>query len=163
MNISFWLNKKEFRLNLEEKKKNTIDVTVDQKKYIVSVEFVRANELLLNIDGKIFNIIIDFNTNHYSVYVNEKYFKVEKKSVSQFLGKQKTRQRKADIKTSMPGRIVKIFLEEGARIKEGQAVLVLEAMKMENEIKSPQSGVIKKIVPNVGDYVETGSILFSVE
>ncbi|MFB0564918.1 MAG: biotin/lipoyl-containing protein [Candidatus Aminicenantaceae bacterium] len=163
MNISFWLDNREFRLNLEEKKKNTMDIILDQKKYLVSVEFLRNNELLLNVNGKIYNIIIDFNTSFYSVYVDEKFFKIEKKSASQFLGKQRAKQKKADIKTSMPGRIVKIFLQEGDKIKEGQAVLVLEAMKMENEIKSPQSGIVKKIIPNVGDYVETGSTLFSVE
>jgi biotin carboxyl carrier protein len=41
--------------------------------------------------------------------------------------------------------------------------LVLEAMKMQNEIKSPQSGTITRVVPKAGDSVEAGSILFSVE
>jgi biotin carboxyl carrier protein len=97
------------------------------------------------------------------VYVNGRFFKIEKKSASQILGVQKVRLRKRDIKTSMPGRIVKILLQEGDRVSEGQAVLVLEAMKMENEIKSPQSGIIKRIGPKAGSYVEGGSLLFSVE
>jgi len=163
MNISFWLDNKEFRLTLEEKRENNIQVTLGQKKYHVSAEFLSANELLLNIDGKIYNIIIDFNSSCFSVYVDGKFFKIEKKSASQILAAHKTTLKKREVKTSMPGRIVKILLQEGDRVKEGQAVLVLEAMKMENEIKSPQSGIIKRIGPKAGSYVEGGSLLFSVE
>jgi len=163
MNISFWLDNEEFRLTLEEKRENNIQVTVGQKKYRVSTEFLSANELLLNVNGKIYNIIIDFNSSCYSVYVKGRFFKIEKKLASQTLRAQKIRLRKRDVKTSMPGRIVKILLHEGDRVKEGEAVLVLEAMKMENEIKSPQSGVIKKIGPKAGSYVEGGFLLFSVE
>jgi biotin carboxyl carrier protein len=162
MNISFWLEKEEFRLKLEEKKENNICVTLGKKKYFVSSEILSPTELLLNVDGKIYEIMIDFNASGFSVYVNGRYFKIEKKSVSQILETQK-KQKKRDIKASMPGRIVKILLEEGDDVKDGQAVLVLEAMKMENEIKSPQSGLIKRIGPKAGDYVESGSLLFSVE
>jgi biotin carboxyl carrier protein len=163
MKISFWLDNEEFRLTLEEKRENNIQVTLGQKKYRVSTEFLSASELLLNVNGKIYNIIIDFNSSCYSVYVKGRFFKIEKKLASQILRAQKIRLRKRDVKTSMPGRIVKILLHEGDRVKEGEAVLILEAMKMENEIKSPQSGVIKKIGPKAGSYVEGGSLLFSVE
>jgi len=163
MNFSFWLNNEEFRLALEEKNENNIQVTLGQKKYLVSAEFLSASELLLNIDGKIYNIIMEFNSSGYSVYVNGKFFKIEKKSALQILETHKTKLKKRDVKTSMPGRIAKILLREGDRVKEGQAVLVLEAMKMENEIKSPQAGIIKRIGPKTGSYVEGGSLLFSVE
>jgi len=163
MNISFWLDKEEFRLNLEEKKENSVCVTLGKKKYSVSSENLSANELLLNVNGKIYDVMIDFNASGFSVYVNGRYFKIEKKSVSQIIETQKAKQKKRDVKASMPGRIVKILLEEGDEVRDGQAVLVLEAMKMENEIRSPQSGLIKRIGPKDGDYVESGSLLFSVE
>jgi biotin carboxyl carrier protein len=57
----------------------------------------------------------------------------------------------------------RFFVREGEKVREGQAVLVLEAMKMQNEIKSPQSGTITRIVPKAGDSVEAGSLLFTVE
>jgi biotin carboxyl carrier protein len=63
----------------------------------------------------------------------------------------------------MPGRIIKVFVEEGEEVKEGQPVLVLEAMKMQNEIKSPQSGKVTRINPKAGESVEAGALLFSVE
>ena len=163
MNLSFWLDDKEFRLSLEEKVKNDIQVSLGKRKYHVSVEFLSSDEILLNIDGKIHNIIINSNSLSYSVYVNGRFFKIEKKSVSQILREKGARPKKRDIKTSMPGRIVKVFLKEGKKVKEDQAVLVLEAMKMQNEIKSPQSGIITKINFAAGDSVEAGSLLFSVE
>lgn len=163
MNFSFWLSNKEYRLNVEEKVGNEIVVSLGKKQFRVSVEFISGDEILLNIEGRIHNVIVNSNTLFYSVYVNGKFFKIEKKSVTQILGRKGTKLQKRDIKTSMPGRIVKVFMKEGDKVKEGQAVLVLEAMKMQNEIKSPQSGVITKINPIAGDSVEAGALLFSVE
>ena len=162
MNFSFWLDDQEFRLNLEERFENDILVSIGKKKYHVSVEFLSSDEILLNIDGKINNIIINSNSLSYSVYVNGRFFKIEKKSDSQILGEKKAKTGKRDVKTSMPGRIVKVFVQEGEKVKEDQAVLILEAMKMQNEIKSPQSGVVTKINFKAGDSVEAGSLLFSV-
>jgi acetyl/propionyl-CoA carboxylase alpha subunit len=163
MDFSFWLSNKEYKLSLQESVGNEIVISLDKRQYRVSVEFISGDEILLNIDGKIHNVIINSNSLCYSIYVNGQFFKIEKKSVSQILGKKGAKLRKRDIKTSMPGRIVKVFVKEGDKVKEGQAVLVLEAMKMQNEIKSPQTGIITKVNPAAGDSVETGALLFSVE
>jgi len=164
MNFSFWLDKKEFKLNVEERGKNDIHISIGKKKYQVSIEHLSEDEILLNINGKIYNIIINSNSSSsYSVYINGKLFSIEKKSAWQMIKGQREIAKKRNIKTSMPGRIVKVLVKQGEKVKEGQAVLVLEAMKMQNEIKSPQSGIITKINPQAGDSVETGSLLFSVE
>jgi len=163
MNFSFWLNDKEFRLNLEEKTESNILVSFGKEKYHVSVEFLSPDEILLNIDGKIYDIIINSSSLYYSVCVNGKFFKIERKSALRILEGKVEKPKKQDIRTSMPGRVVKVFVEEGSKVKEGQPILVLEAMKMQNEIKSPQSGIVIKINPKSGDSVETGSLLFSVE
>lgn len=164
MNFSFWLDDKEFRINLEEKGKNDIQVSLGQRKYHVAVELLSDDEVLLNIDGKIYNIIINSNSSSsYSVYINGKFFQIKRKSAWQMLGKKGEKAKKRDIKTSMPGRVVKVLVREGEKVKEGQAILVLEAMKMQNEIKSPQSGIITRINPKVGDSVEAGTLLYSVE
>jgi acetyl/propionyl-CoA carboxylase alpha subunit len=163
MNLSFWIDDKEFKLGFEEKSRNDILVSLGERKHRVSVEFLTPDEVLLNIDGKVHEVVINSNSLSFSVYVNGRFFKVEKKSVFQILGREGVRPRKRDIVTSMPGRIIKIFVKEGEKVGEGQAVLVLEAMKMQNEIKSPQSGTITKIVPKAGDSVEAGCLLFSVE
>jgi biotin carboxyl carrier protein len=163
MNLSFWLNNREYRLAVKERKKNTIQVEINGNSYDVAVEFLNSDEILLNIDGKIYNAIVCSSNSAFRVCVNGLSFDIEKKSVSQILGGRHSQRQKRDVKTSMPGKIVKVLLKEGDDVEEGQAVLILEAMKMQNEIKSPQKGTVTKIAPKTGSSVETGALLFSVE
>jgi biotin carboxyl carrier protein len=163
MNFSFWLGQKEFKVNVEEKARSIFRAAVDERCFDVSVEFIGPDELLLNIDGKIFNVTVNSNSLSHSVFVNGRLFRIEKRSALKILKEEKGRPKKKDIKITMPGRVVQILAAEGDDVEEGQAVLVLEAMKMQNEIKSPQVGRIIRMNFKAGDYVEAGSTLFSVE
>ncbi len=69
----------------------------------------------------------------------------------------------AEIKTAMPGKVVRILLEIGASVEKGDGVLVVEAMKMQNELKSPKSGVVKEIRVAEGDTVAASDVLATVE
>jgi len=62
----------------------------------------------------------------------------------------------------MPGKILRILVKEGDQVKTGQGLLVLEAMKMENEIPAPKDGVVKKILVKEGDTVDTGQPLIEL-
>ena len=64
-----------------------------------------------------------------------------------------------DIKAPMPGMVLNIIVAEGQEVKKGDALIVLEAMKMENILKSPTDGTIKKIAINKGVAVEKNQIL----
>lgn len=59
----------------------------------------------------------------------------------------------------MPGKILGVKMQAGAAVKRGQVILILEAMKMENEIVAPQDGTIASINVAVGDMVEPGATL----
>ena len=59
----------------------------------------------------------------------------------------------------MPGNILRIDVKEGDKVKAGQTLLILEAMKMENEIASPKDGTVVQIVTSKGAVVETGTPL----
>jgi biotin carboxyl carrier protein len=63
----------------------------------------------------------------------------------------------------MPGKVVRILLREGAEVEAGTGVLVVEAMKMQNEVKSPKKGKIQKIVVSEGAAVNAGDVLAIVE
>ncbi len=62
----------------------------------------------------------------------------------------------------MPGKVVKIAMSAGTPVAEGEGVLILEAMKMENEIKSPVEGILTEISVTEGQTVESGALLFVV-
>lgn len=69
----------------------------------------------------------------------------------------------AEIRTAMPGKVVRILLQAGAEVEAGGGVLVVEAMKMQNELKSPKAGTVKDIRVKEGDAVSAGDILATIE
>jgi len=66
------------------------------------------------------------------------------------------------VKAYMPGRVVKILVNEGETIERGQGMVVLEAMKMENEIAAEGPGVVIKVLVEAGQAVEGGDPLFEI-
>lgn len=70
---------------------------------------------------------------------------------------------KAEIKTAMPGKVVRILVAEGDTVQKGDGVIVVEAMKMQNEMKSPKDGVIAAIKAAEGDTVGAGDVLAVIE
>jgi acetyl-CoA/propionyl-CoA carboxylase biotin carboxyl carrier protein len=67
------------------------------------------------------------------------------------------------VSAPMQGTIVKVLVEPGATVEAGQAILVLEAMKMENHINAETSGTVKEIRVAAGDAVGTGDVLAIIE
>ena len=63
------------------------------------------------------------------------------------------------VKSPMPGNVLKINVTQGQQVKEGDVLLILEAMKMENEVVSPKAGTVAQVVVAKGAVVETGSAL----
>ena len=63
----------------------------------------------------------------------------------------------------MPGKVVRVLVEEGALVEAGQGVVVVEAMKMQNEMKSPKAGIVTSINVTAGATVNSGDVLAVVE
>jgi len=63
----------------------------------------------------------------------------------------------------MPGRVVRVLLRQGDAVEAGQGVLVVEAMKMQNEIKSPKKGVVRKVGVSEGAAVNASELLATIE
>lgn len=63
------------------------------------------------------------------------------------------------VKSPMPGNILKIAVCQGQQVAEGDVLIVLEAMKMENEIVAPKAGTVAQILVSQGAVVETGAVL----
>jgi biotin carboxyl carrier protein len=67
------------------------------------------------------------------------------------------------IDSVMPGKVVRVLVEPGAEVQAGQGVVVVEAMKMENEISAPRAGRVKSVDVTPGQTVETGARLIVLE
>ena len=65
-------------------------------------------------------------------------------------------------RSPMPGTILDIKVKAGAAVKAGDVVMILEAMKMENEISAPQDGTIASIDVRKGDTVNSGDVLYTM-
>lgn len=63
----------------------------------------------------------------------------------------------------MPGKIIRVLVAEGDDVAEGDVVCILEAMKMENELKAPRAGTVKALYAQPGRDVETGAVLAEIE
>lgn len=69
----------------------------------------------------------------------------------------------AEIRAPMPGKVVRVQIEAGASVEKGTGLVVVEAMKMQNEMKSPREGVVVSINVKAGDTVNAGDVLAVVE
>ena len=67
-----------------------------------------------------------------------------------------------EIKAGLPGQILSLLVQPGDSVKEGQPIVILESMKMENEILSPKSGIIAQIPVSAGQIVKKGEIIMKL-
>ncbi|HZP41480.1 MAG TPA: biotin/lipoyl-containing protein [Candidatus Binatia bacterium] len=68
-----------------------------------------------------------------------------------------------EVRAAMPGKVVTVLVEVGATVEQGEGLLVLEAMKMENEVGSPRTGTVREVRVKAGQAVEAGELLAIVE
>ncbi len=112
--------------------------------------------------------IIDKNQNQYEILVNGVSYSISVESPfsykrRKYLNKNKKESKLEQIQAPMPGKIIEFLVEENQTIKEGEPLLILEAMKMQNEITSSIGGKINKINFNADDTVMKDDILIEVE
>lgn len=110
----------------------------------------------------------DFNLKKYHIKVNNNSYMVDIADGLDFLIKEMgfalaSTKSIGSIMAPMPGLILEISVKEGQEVKEGDQLLILEAMKMENIISSPRNGVIKKIAIKKGEAIEKKRLLIEFE
>ena len=69
----------------------------------------------------------------------------------------------AEITAQMPGKVVRVLVEAGQEVEIGTGLVIVEAMKMQNEMKSPRAGAVVAIKVAAGDTVEAGALLVVIE
>jgi biotin carboxyl carrier protein len=68
-----------------------------------------------------------------------------------------------EVTAIMPGRVARVLVEPGQEVARSQGLLVVEAMKMENEIASPRAATVRRVRVAAGQHVETGAVLVELE
>jgi biotin carboxyl carrier protein len=103
--------------------------------------------------------IISVNTNTYEVQIENDLDKLIK-AMGFSIGSAK---KMNEINAPMPGIILSVSVEEGQAVKEGDTLLILEAMKMENAIGAPRDGIVKTVKVKRGGTVEKGALMIAFE
>ncbi len=112
--------------------------------------------------------ITEKNQNRYTVLLNGNSYSFSIESPisykrKKYLEKHKEKSKTEAIIAPMPGKIVDLLVEENTEIKEGEPILILEAMKMQNEINSHVTGKVKKILVKQNDSVAKDEVLLEIE
>jgi biotin carboxyl carrier protein len=144
------INGSSFDLNLIEEKSGTFHVLKNHQSYNVEV-------LATDLIEKTFTVKV--NGNVYTLVVKDKYDVLLKSLGFENLNSGKVN----EVKAPMPGLVLDIRVNVGDVVKKGDALLVLEAMKMENILKSPAEGVVKKIAISKAQAVEKNQVLIQFE
>ncbi|MFO8000458.1 MAG: biotin/lipoyl-containing protein [Marinilabilia sp.] len=143
-----------------------LQVAIGDREYTLDVEKVEEGVYSVLNEGSSQNMEIIKSENQDSYTVNTRYqtFDIEIASAVPMAGNAKKRSKKVEhIKAPIPGNIVSLKVVEGDPVEEYQTLVVLSAMKMENELKAPANGVISKVNVKEGDIVKEGAVLVEVK
>jgi biotin carboxyl carrier protein len=161
------LNKKgdKFEFNLK-----TEDVFYYKRKQVeISIEKGADDFTYILYKNKKYPVeLISINQNYYEVLINNVGYTFSVETPISYkrkktLKKKQEKSKNENLIAPMPGKIVDILVEDDAQIKEGDPLLVLEAMKMQNEILSNIAGKIKQINVKPGDTVNKDDVLLEIE
>jgi acetyl/propionyl-CoA carboxylase alpha subunit len=111
--------------------------------------------------------VIEKNQNRYTIMINGVWhtFSVETPislKRRRFLEQQGDSGSSVSIEAPMPGKIIDVMVEEGSEVKEGEPIIILEAMKMQNEISSHVSGIVQSVAIKKNDSVMKDDVLIEI-
>ena len=101
-----------------------------------------------------------------AAHEDERYLYIGGRTYTVTVPETRTRKRTAagsgDLNAQMPGQVIDVLVSEGESVESGQALVILEAMKMEIRVTAPVAGVVKQVRVAVGDVVERGQLLIEL-
>lgn len=157
-------------------KKHEIEITrdgahlfarIDDRNYELEASELEPNVFLLKHEGRLFEVFASPKKNaDYAVRVGSAEMEItiaDPKRLRGSSAEAEDASGKVEIKTAMPGKVVRILKALGDTVEKGDGVIVVEAMKMQNEMKSPKDGTIKEIRVTEGNNVGAGDVLVVIE
>ncbi len=160
--------------------------TVDGKEYLIEVvdeKHIRVGDRLLAVDFEsvngqpVFSVILDGKSYESFISESDEGWQVLMRGKQYQITVEDEREKRLraaagggvaeggefNLKAPMPGLVVAIPVSEGQEIKKGQVLIILESMKMQNELKSPKDGIVERIRVKAGESVEQKQALLSVK
>ena len=161
----------EFTLNGEKRKVSTdarsprADVTIDGTTYEVDWSRIRDGVVSILMDGRSNTVHVARTDGGVVVDVEGQHFSLDtgSRDDDSAVAGGASAGSGGTIKAPMPGNVVKVMVEEGDEVTAGASIVVVEAMKKENEVRSPVDGIVKKVNVSAGDSVGTSEVMVEIE
>jgi acetyl/propionyl-CoA carboxylase alpha subunit len=161
------LNGQERELEITPLESNVFKIVIDGQVHEIEACHCGNDLISLLIDNLSYDISYSFDGDLICLDFRNQYFNIE------VLDERKMRMRRVRssldlsgpeiIKTSMPGRVIKVLKQTGEKVDAGAGIIIIEAMKMENEIQCRNPGVVKKVNVKPGQTVESEAVLVEIE
>ena len=166
MNYIATIGEREVRVTVKEVGVARYMVTGAEKEYLVDAHQVQDSVWSILYGTESFEVDVQGRDDEYEVLIGGDCYKFslmneQRKALIRAGGKGAAG--KALVTSPMPGKVLKLLVAEGEEVQTDQGVIVVEAMKMENELKSAVTGKVKEIFVKEGEVVELGSKLLLVE
>ena len=165
MDLQFSIDQETYKIEIDFKDGKYL-IKLGGRQYNVDSQRISENCLSLLVDGKAYTVFVaEDKTKKYISVQGEQFCVEEAKSEAETrsVAEAATLKGIPTISSPMPGKIVKILVREGDKVRKGQGLVIVEAMKMENEIRSPGAGIVKKINFKEGNLVDTTDPIIELE
>jgi biotin carboxyl carrier protein len=138
---------------------------VESHSGMASIEQVQANVYSILDRARSFTVYLAPRESDFEVWVDHARYLISLSDTRNLSGKGRRSLATGplQISTQMPGKVVRILVETGARVTAGQGLIVVEAMKMQNELKAPRDGMISRIGAVEGSTVAANQTLVVIE
>jgi len=165
MDFEFTVNGALQKISLD-RKEDRVSIRHGDKTLEAEVRVISANALSLLVGGRSFLVIVARDKDKRYVWLNGRTYviqsgKGEERQAER--GDDRAQKGKSVVTAPMPGKVVKVCVAEKEAVRKNQTLAIVEAMKMENEIKSPLEGFVKKIYVSAGELVDSEKPLLEIE
>jgi biotin carboxyl carrier protein len=165
MDFEFTVNGAPETISLD-RKEGRIFIRHGEKTVEAEVRVISSNVLSILTEGRSYLVIIARDKDKRYVWLNGRIYVLQSGKEEQNRAERiddRAQKGKSVVTAPMPGKVVKIHVAEKEAVRKNQTLAIVEAMKMENEIKSPLEGFVKKIYVSAGDLVDSEKPLLELE
>ena len=146
-----------------ERRDKTYFVSYDNTEYKVSTDEIKPGHLIIKVGNRLVKAIVTDGENEKFVFIDGNVFKVKPVELTGRRKKRKKESDESDLDSPISGKIIKIEVKKGDKVKKGDVLVIIEAMKMEYLIRAPYNGVVKKVNFNENDQIEIGQTTVDLE